>query len=356
MTAPLHGRLPDDAEPDITSRRCGVVLASTNSVTDVEGVLNPGVARDRRGTLLLYPRIVAAGNVSRVGVVRAVETHHGPLFGSVAIVLAPEAEYEHRATAGGYGCEDPRVTFIPRLDAYVMAYAAFGPAGPRIALAASQDGYAWQRLGLVRFADEALNDLPNKDAAFFPEPVMSPAGVPSLALYHRPMLRESVNGQAPIGFLRSLPPERREVTQLAYVALDRVLQDLGHLCFAAESVTVLPVGDTWGVLKNGAGTPPVRTSAGWMSVFHAVDAVDRPGGPSLYYRAGIVVHDLHRPDRIVYRSPHPILAPDTVEERYGTVDDVVFPTGIDARGDGAYDVYYGAADAKISRMRMQVSI
>ncbi len=131
--------------------------------------------------------------------------------GDVAeVLLRPEADYERRTVAGGMGCEDPRVTFVPRLDAYVMAYTAFGPHGPRIALAISTDAYAWKRLGLVQFADEPLNHVPNKDAAFFPEPVLSPSGVLSFALYHRPMLRESFNGQAPIGLILSLLPEQRE--------------------------------------------------------------------------------------------------------------------------------------------------
>ena len=344
-----------DAAPAVDVQRCGVVMAPTGSALDLEGVLNPGVARDRSGSLLLYPRIVAAGNVSRIGVVRAVDTDKGPVLGPPTIVLAPEAEYERRTTAGGYGCEDPRVTFIAQLDVYVMAYTAFGPRGPRIAVAVSDDGYAWRRLGLVQYADDALNALPNKDAAFFPEPVLAPDGVPSLALYHRPMLHESVSGQAPIGFIRSLPPEKREVTCIAYVPLGPVLRDLTELTFAAHSVVVLPIGETWGLLKNGAGTPPVRTAAGWLSFFHGVDAIDRREGASLYYRAGIVIHDVERPDRIVYRSAEPFLEPEAIEERHGTVDDVVFPTGVDPRGDDTFDVYYGAADAKISRVRVRVT-
>ncbi|HEY6237399.1 MAG TPA: hypothetical protein VIW69_20030, partial [Candidatus Elarobacter sp.] len=236
-----------------------------------------------------------------------------------------------------------------------MAYTAFGPHGPRIALAISDDAYGWRRLGLVQFADESLNHVPNKDAAFFPEPVLSPAGVLSFALYHRPMLRESFNGQAPISLILSLPPDEREATCIAYVPVADVLRDVGELRMVRESVRVLPVGEAWGRLKNGAGTPPVKTSAGWLSFFHGVDALEHAGGMSLYYRAGIVIHDLERPDRVVYRSPEPLLDPQTPDERVGIVNDVVFPTGIDVRGEGVYDVYYGAADARIACARVDVS-
>ena len=339
----------------VTYRRLGLVLASTGSAVDIEGVLNPAVTRDRDGNLLLYPRMVAAGNVSRIGLSRAVETDAGTTFGPAEVLLRPEADYERRTVAGGMGCEDPRVTFVPHLDAYVMAYTAFGPHGPRIAIAMSSDAYAWNRLGLVEFADEALNHVPNKDAAFFPEPVLSPSGVLSFAMYHRPMLRESFNGQAPIDLILSLPPEQREVTCVAYVPVAEVLRDAGALRIVRESVPVLPVGETWGMLKNGAGTPPVKTRAGWLSFFHGVDALEHAGGTSLYYRAGIAIHDLERPDRVVYRSPEPLLAPQTPEERVGIVNDVVFPTGIDVRREDRFDVYYGAADARIACARIDVS-
>jgi len=340
----------------LSYERCGVVLAPNGSPHEAEGVLNPGIARDRCGKLLMYPRMVAAGNVSRIGLATSRDSDDAGAFERVGMVLEPHAEYELRTSLGGFGCEDPRVTFVPRLDAYVMAYTAFGPHGPRIALATSPDGYTWTRLGRVEFADDAFNHVPNKDAAFFPEIVLSPAGVPSFAFYHRPMLKESMNGQAPISLILSLPPERREVTSIAYVPAEQAMSDPRALCLARESVRVLEVGDDWGRLKNGCGTPPVRTEAGWLSVFHAVDARRYADGTSsLYYRAGLVLHELERPHQLVYRSAEPFLEPVTLEERVGIVNDVVFPTGIDPLGGGRYDLYYGAGDAKISRARIDAT-
>jgi predicted GH43/DUF377 family glycosyl hydrolase len=350
MVRGQHGAWADG----VAMRRLGIVLAPDGSPLEAEGVLNPAIARDRRGKLLMYPRMVAAGNVSRIGIARSSGGRGAPAFERPAVLLAPEAEYERRSEPGGFGCEDARVTFIPRLDLYVMAYTAFGPHGPRIAIAVSADAYSWMRLGLIEFGEESLNHVPNKDAAFFPEPVLSPSGVLSFALYHRPMLRASVNGQAPIALILSLPPEQREVTCLAYVPAAAVFRDVKALRFVRESVPVLPVAETWGRLKNGAGTPPVKSSAGWLSFFHGVDVLTRADGNTLYYRAGIVIHDLERPDRIVYRSEQPLLDPETPEERIGIVNDVVFPTGIDVLRDGCYDLYYGAADARIARARVDV--
>jgi hypothetical protein len=47
------------------------------------------------------------------------------------------------------------------------------------------------------------------------------------------------------------------------------------------------------------------------------------------YSAGIVIHDAQHPHIVRYRSPAPVLAPETGDELRGIVNDVVFPTAID---------------------------
>jgi predicted GH43/DUF377 family glycosyl hydrolase len=338
----------------VNCTRHGVILAPDGSDIEIEGVLNPGVTRARSGELILYPRKVALGNISRIGVVRCNGGLPNTKYERLNVILAPETEYEIRDQPGGFGCEDARVTFVPVLDMFVMAYTAFGLRGPRIALAISEDGYRWSRIGLVHFAGTELNALDNKDAAFFPEPVLSPADVLSFAMYHRPMLPFSVNGQTPVSAIRGLDLVDREATCIAYVPVENVLLDLQNLRFPQESIKVLHVDPVWGSLKNGAGTPPVRTELGWLSIFHAVDAFGPDDNFSRIYSAGIVIHDLERPHRILYRSPQPVLKPETELERFGVVDNVVFPTGIDAVGDGQYDIYYGAADTRIARARVTI--
>jgi beta-1,2-mannobiose phosphorylase / 1,2-beta-oligomannan phosphorylase len=69
------------------------------------------------------------------------------------------------------------------------------------------------------------------------------------------------------------------------------------------------------------------------------------------------VHDPEQPHLIRYRSPNPILVPYTLDERNGIVNDVVFPTGIDvhpALTPRSYDIYYGMADARIGRVRLEL--
>jgi predicted GH43/DUF377 family glycosyl hydrolase len=341
---------------DGTIARLGVVLSPDGSPAEIEGVLNPAGAVGRDGTLLLYPRAVAEGNVSRIELCRGIRQGEDVRFDRLGFALEPAAVYEKRTVAGGMGCEDPRVTFVPALDRYLMAYTAFGPDGPRIAVAHSTDGYRWERLGLVTFAP----DLPqgdDKDGVFFPEPVLSPNGVLSLALYHRPMLRLStIDGRGAIPTLLSLEPHERECTRIAYVPFEPVRNDLRALLDVRESALVLVPDLDWCCLKTGAGTPPVRVAEGWFSVFHGVNAREISDGKyATVYSAGFVVHDYERPHIVRYRSATPAMVPEGLDETHGIVSNVVFPTAICELGDRAFDIYYGMADARIGRARVQLA-
>jgi predicted GH43/DUF377 family glycosyl hydrolase len=345
---------------DVHVERLGLVLEPNGDESEAEGTLNPASARARSGELLLYPRDVARGNISRVGLVKARANGDAFTFERDGFALQPDAAYELRAHPG-YGCEDPRVTFVPVLDQYVMAYTAFGPQGPRIAVALSEDGFTWNRVGTLHFDKPGMHIGDDKDAAFFPEPVISPNGVKSLAFYHRPMLHLSaVDGRAAIPMIERMPFADRESIRMGYIPLEPVLHDREKILDVNESVLVMSPDAQWGSLKLGAGTPPVRIAEGWMSLFHAVDVVDfRPQKPKLRYSAGIMIHDLERPHKIIYRSPEPVLAPEAESELRGIVDNVVFPTAIDPRpdlGPRVFDFYYGMADWSIGAARMTLGV
>jgi len=298
--------------------------------------------------------MVAPGNVSRIGSFRARERREGSMeleFDGFA--LEPEAPYELRDGPEGHGCEDPRVTFIAAIDRYVMAYVAFGPRGPEVAVAVSEDGLQWHRLGMMQFegSDEPFAD---KYAAFFPEPVAGPDGVESLAFYHRPTLqRFSLDPREAIAQIKALPPEERESIAVGYVPLNAVRKDLNALCIATQTHRLALPPAHWGTIKVGAGAPPVRIDEGWLSVIHGVDELAHPVDSSLLrYSAGIIIHDAHQLERIVYRSTEPLFVPKLGDELHGAVGHVVFPTGIDRRGEREFDIYYGMADYEIGCGRL----
>lgn len=343
-----------------TLERIGVIMAPDPSIPEEsEGVLNPAVARGRDGELYLLPRIVGPNNYSRVGLARVLFDDAGEPrdVERLGYVLEPEMEYELRPEQGDGGCEDPRVTYVEPLDLYVMAYAAHGPRGPRVALAVSEDLRSWDRLGVADFEPDVdplygveFDELHNKDAAFFPTTLRAPNGEPSLVLMHRPVyseadLPENVDDHRPSIWISycALEPARRDPTNLTRLRMHHVLIDPEH---------------DWDAIRLGGGTEPVLTPHGWFTIYHgATGSLSEGEGPhrkSMVYSAGALLLDRDDPLKVLYRSPQPIMAPETPEETAGIVANVIFPTGIDEREGGRYDVYYGMADERIGVAKLQL--
>ena len=94
-------------------KRLGMIMEpKAGEPNEVEGVLNPAAARGRDGQLYLFPRLVARGNYSRIGIARVLFDRAGDPTGveRMGVVLEPEADYELSETGGG--CEDPRISFV----------------------------------------------------------------------------------------------------------------------------------------------------------------------------------------------------------------------------------------------------
>lgn len=83
-------------------RRLGMMMEpEPGNLQEVEGVLNPAAIRGSDGELYLFPRLVAKGNYSRIGVahVRFNETGDPVGVERLGIALEPEADYERRCVA-----------------------------------------------------------------------------------------------------------------------------------------------------------------------------------------------------------------------------------------------------------------
>ena len=172
---------------------------------EIEGVLNPAAIRARKdGQLYLFPRLVARGNYSRIGIARVLFDRAGDPMGveRMGMALEPEADYE--LSGNGGGCEDPRIAYVEPLQHYVMTYTALSRHGPRIAIAISDDLLHWRRIGLANFHPYngiAFDGVDDKDASMFPARIPGPVGQPAIALVHRPLFPGHASGRkiAPIG-------------------------------------------------------------------------------------------------------------------------------------------------------------
>jgi len=214
-----------------------------------------------------------------------------------------------------YGCEDPRITRLDLGDEapYLITYTALSaPAwsghGNRVALALTEDFRTYRKHGVV------IPDLDDKDAVIFPELIGG-----RIAMLHRVV--PDIQIVYFDDFERLITPDP-DFWRAYRERLD-------------EYVVMRPRFE-WEGEKIGGGCPPVKTDAGWLLIYHGKDR-------HAVYRAGVALLDLEDPARVIARSPYPILEPEMDFERFGDVNNVVFPQGAVVK-DGRLYVYYGAAD------------
>jgi len=353
MTDSLDGDAVSTTVPYALTRRGVVMSPDPDEVNEVEGVLNPASGRDTDGRLWLLPRLVAAGNVSRVGLAE-VEIEDGVPVGvrRESVVLEPDAAWERGVGHGGV--EDPRVTWMADLGLHLMTYVAYGPLGPKPALAVSDDLHSWKRLGPFHFEfqpelDTDLNLYPNKDLVIFPEPVPGPGGRPSYAVLHRPMwdLDWIVPGAGTV--LPAGLTDDRPAIWISYVSVDDVAKDISNFAHLSDHrLVALPQFD-FEALKIGAGPAPIRIPEGWLLIHHGVSGRLVSGfdqQQQVNYAAGAMILSADDPALVLARTAEPLLAPETENERSGIVPNVVFPTTIEEI-DGRIFVFYGMADSRI---------
>lgn len=351
--------LPNPSVP-YTLTRVGVIMEpEAGNQHEVEGVLNPASGRTPEGVPHLLPRLVAEGNVSRIGLAEIVLDEGVPVdVRRRGVLLAPDRGWERgRMNAG---VEDPRVTWVPRLGVHLMTYIAYGPLGPRVALAVSGDLKSWRRLGPVHFQYQEelntdLNLFPNKDVVFFPEPVPGPDGSPCYAMLHRPMwdlawVRSGEGTHLPDGLVDDRPG-----IWISYIPADLAEADLGALVHPSDHKLVALSVFPYEELKIGAGPAPIRVEEGWLLIHHGVTGAILsdldPTKNKVCYSAGAMLLDPLDPSRVLARSAEPLLRPETADERTGTVANVVFPTAIEEI-EGVRYVFYGMADSKIGVARL----
>lgn len=354
MTDPQHEAVPYRLE------RIGILMTpEPGNPLESEGVLNPATSHGADGQLYLLPRLVSGGNVSRVGRARLLCADGVPVgVERQAVVLEADRAWEHGTDHGGV--EDPRVTPLRDLGGEVMTYVAFGPLGPRPALAWSVDGITWERLGPIQFAyeddlDTDLNLYPNKDVVFFPEPVPAPNGTLSWALLHRPMWDFSfTRPQEQVPLPAGITDDRASIW-ISYIPVDEVGQDPSALTRPRWHRQVAAPEYEWEALKIGGGPPPLRVPEGWLVLHHGVTGTVTGGAfvpqSDVRYVVGAMILDADDPSRVIARSSEPLMTPETEEERLGTVGNVVFPTAIEKIGGETF-VFYGMADAAIGVARL----
>jgi predicted GH43/DUF377 family glycosyl hydrolase len=104
-------------------------------------------------------------------------------------------------------------------------------------------------------------------------------------------------------------------------------------------------GAWWDAGKIGLSVPPIETPHGWLLIYHGVK--DTASGK--LYRVGLALLDRESPEVCLRRGDAWVFGPETNYERFGDVNNVIFPCGYTLEGDGdTLRLYYGAADTCIA--------
>jgi beta-1,2-mannobiose phosphorylase / 1,2-beta-oligomannan phosphorylase len=270
----------------------------------VNAVLNPAAASFDGSTVLLV-RVEDRRGISHLTVARS---KNG--LDAWAIEPEPLLAPDEAVASEQWGFEDPRVVWVDELSRFVITCTAYGPAGPAVYLATTEDFTTVERHGVIRHPED-------KNAALLPYRVDG-----QWLLLHRP---KTEFGGA-----------RGEILLSRSADLDS--------WSAPEQVMQPRTGAWWDSLRIGIGPPPLRTEHGWLLLYHGVKST--VGGD--IYRVGLALLDLDEPTRVLRRLPSWVLAPLAAYERTGDVPNIVFPCGlIHDAATGEVRLYYGAADSSI---------
>ena len=207
-----------------------------------------------------------------------------------------------------FGIEDSRVSLIG--DTYHLTYTQVSENGVGVGLMRTRDWRHFSRDGMI---------IPphNKDCALFEEKIGN-----KYFCLHRP---SGIDLGGNFIWIASSP-------------------DLMH--WGNHRCIVQTREGWWDSARVGAGAAPIKTSEGWLEIYHGADAHHR-------YCLGAVLLDLNDPGKVLARSHDPIFEPVAAYEQTGFFGNVVFTNGHLVDGD-TITMYYGASDEVICGASLSV--
>lgn len=279
------------------------ILTAGDWPVPVNAVFNPA-ASVCGGETVLLARVETLSGISHLTVARSANGIDGWRVEREPLLTPSEGVESEQ-----WGFEDARAVWVAELERFVITCTAYGPAGPCVYLATTEDFVSVTRHGTVVPPED-------KNAALLPERVGG-----KWILFHRPT--------AGLG-----------VTH-AVIALSRS-DDFSS--WSAPEVVLQPrAGAWWDSLRIGIGPPLVKTDHGWLLIYHGV----KETVAGAIYRIGLALLDLDEPTRVLRRASDWIFSPSEPYERQGDVGNAIFPCGMIQLPTGELRLYYGAADTSI---------
>ena len=331
--------------PQYSVTKYGRILEpNLNDVEEEAGVFNPA-SLEIEGKLYIYYRSVQKPNYSRIKFATGEFTQSEfSVEKSDKTILQPQTDFEKCDGDLKGGVEDPRTVTID--GTHYMIYVGRGTSNnicptSRVAIASSSDGLKWTRLGRLIFepfqqpeiSDIDPNLLDNKDVILFPAKF----------------------GNTYVSLQRfTFPSDVMDKNNLKTGMWWAFSKDLINW----YNLTPFYFGkNDWENLKVGAGTPPVLTKYGWMMLYHGLSGKS-DHDPNRTYKAGLMFLSKTDPTKVLYISKKSIMEPQGNDEKFGQVNNVVFPSAIfklpsgflyshqsDSTGEN-FGILYGMSDSK----------
>ena len=263
---------------------------------------------------------------------RALSLHNTSYFGYAATkngvditerladqVYIPREEFEKKKIDNANsGCEDPRLTKIGK-NIYVCYTAFDGIGPPRVAISSigEKDFLAhrwnWEMPFLITPAG-----FDDKDTCLFPEKLKN-----GYFILHR------VGNEICGDYFKTLDFENEQVKKCIRI--------------------IGPRDNGWDSAKVGISAPPIKTKYGWLLLYHGVSKSHST------YRVGALLLDSKDPAIVLARSTDPIFEPKEDYEKFGIVNNVVFPCGMVLKDKLLY-IYYGGADTVVGVATMELDV
>ncbi len=280
------------------------ILTAAHWPYQVNSVFNPGATLLTDGSTLLLCRVEDRRGLSHLCAARSVNGVDNWQIDSKPTLMPDPEQFPEEY----WGIEDPRITYIPELGKYAVAYTAYTRDGPGVALMLTQDFHQFERYGVIMQPED-------KDAALLPRRING-----RWALIHRPVSASAAH---------------------IWISYSTDLQEWG----SHKMILKARLGGWWDANKIGLSPPLIETSQGWLMIYHGV----KQNAAGAIYRLGLALFDLEEPELCLNRGAEWVFAPEEVYEQRGDVDHVVFPCGYTLASDGdTLRIYYGAADSSIA--------
>jgi predicted GH43/DUF377 family glycosyl hydrolase len=277
------------------------ILSRENWSYPINSVFNAGAVLLPDGDTLLLCRVEDRRGLSHLCAARSANGIDNWRIDPEPTLPANPREYPEEI----WGIEDPRITYVPEMEQYAVAYTSFARGGPGVSLALTRDFKTFERYGVIMPPED-------KDAALLPRRIGD-----NWALIHRPVTTLGAH---------------------MWISYSPDLRHWGNHKIMLEARR----GGWWDANKIGLCSPPIETAKGWLTIYHGV----RQTASGSIYRLGLALFDLEKPEICLQRGDSWMFGPEVAYERGGDVHDVVFPCGqtIGADGDTIH-LYYGAADS-----------